>query len=105
MLFRSPLALYVFTKSSGIADRVAGKTSSGSFCHNECIAQFIHPNLPFGGVNNSGFGKSHGQAGFLAFSNEKPFLKQRTGFATTYLFQPPYPAYFGKLIKLLLRWF
>jgi len=100
-----PLALYVFTGSASVADKVASRTSSGSFCHNECIAQFIHPNLPFGGVNNSGLGKSHGQAGFLAFSNEKPFLKQRTGFATTYLFQPPYPPYFRKIIDLLLRWF
>ena len=99
------LAVYVFTGSRRTADTVANKTSSGSFCHNECIAQFIHPNLPFGGVNNSGSGKSHGYAGYLAFSNEKPFLKQRTGFATTYLFQPPYPPYFRKIIDILLRWF
>ncbi len=100
-----PLALYVYSGSRRVVDSVANRTSSGTFCHNECVAQFIHPNLPFGGVNNSGFGKSHGYAGFLAFSNEKPFLKQRTGFATTYLFQPPYPAYFRKIIDILLRWF
>ncbi|MBY0434695.1 MAG: aldehyde dehydrogenase family protein, partial [Cyclobacteriaceae bacterium] len=74
-----PLALYIFSKSSAFREYVMSRTSAGGVCINECVLQFTHPNLPFGGVNSSGIGKSHGFYGFQAFSNEKPVLKQRGG--------------------------
>jgi aldehyde dehydrogenase (NAD+) len=37
--------------------------------------QFVHGNLPFGGVNNSGIGNSHGYFGFKAFSHERAVVK------------------------------
>ena len=36
----------------------------------------MNPDLPFGGVGYSGYGKYHGEAGFKALSNAKPvFIK------------------------------
>ncbi len=73
------LALYLFTKDSKVQEKILSETSAGGVCVNDCGIHFFHHNLPFGGVNNSGIGKSHGHYGFLAFSNEKPILKQRGG--------------------------
>ena len=66
-----PLALYIFSNRGSFRKAILSQTSAGGVCINDCIMQFTHSNLPFGGVNNSGMGKSHGRFGFLAFSNEK----------------------------------
>ncbi|HWA32985.1 MAG TPA: aldehyde dehydrogenase family protein, partial [Cyclobacteriaceae bacterium] len=85
-----PLALYIFSSRKTFKEYILKNTSAGGVCINECILQFTHPNLPFGGVNNSGIGKSHGFFGFLAFSNEKPILRQKSGWSGPYLLHPPY---------------
>ena len=100
-----PLALYIFDRDDDFREKVLSSTSSGGACINDCVLQFAHSNLPFGGVNNSGIGKSHGHAGFLAFSNEKPVLKQRRGLALSYFFYPPFSAAMRKRIEPILRWF
>ncbi|GHM99947.1 aldehyde dehydrogenase [Cytophagales bacterium WSM2-2] len=100
-----PLALYVFSNNKSFIEKILSETSAGSVGVNECVLQFTHPNLPFGGVNNSGLGKSHGRYGFIAFSNEKPVLKQKSGFAMSYFLQPPYTSFRKKMVSLLLRWF
>jgi len=85
-----PLALYVFSKDKSNIDKVMNQTSAGGSCINECLLHVGHPDLPFGGVNNSGIGKSHGHFGFLEFSNARAVLKQRVGFTGFKLFYPPY---------------
>jgi aldehyde dehydrogenase (NAD+) len=100
-----PLSLYVFSASRQFCESVAKQTSSGSVGFNECLVQFLHPNIPFGGVNHSGMGNSHGFFGFQAFSNEKSVVRQKSGYATSYLFHPPYKSWFGRLMKILFRWF
>jgi aldehyde dehydrogenase (NAD+) len=100
-----PLALYIFTNQKSFREKILAQTSAGSVGINDCVLQFSHPNLPFGGVNNSGLGKSHGRYGFLAFSNEKPVLKQKRGFSMAYLMHPPYTNFRRKLVALMLRWF
>jgi len=100
-----PLALYVFSNQKSFREKILTQTSAGSVGINDCVLQFSHPNLPFGGVNNSGIGKSHGRYGFLAFSNEKPVLKQKRGFSMAYLMHPPYTNLRKKMVDLMLRWF
>lgn len=100
-----PLALYFFGNDKRELQRVKQQTSSGSICINDCAIQFLHHNLPFGGVNNSGIGKSHGYYGFLAFSNEKPVVRQRNGFTSFLLFYPPYTRGVQGLINWLLKLF
>ena len=100
-----PLALYIFSNSRKFRESVLSKTSAGSVVINDCVLQFTHPNLPFGGVNNSGIGKSHGQYGFMAFSNEKPVLRQKNGFSSLYFLYPPYTSGMKKIVDILLRWF
>lgn len=51
-----------------------GATRSGSVGVNLSVIQFIHANLPFGGIGASGQGTAHGFAGFAAFSDTRPVL-------------------------------
>lgn len=100
-----PLALYIFSNRKSFQSRVMRETTAGSACINDCVLQFTHPNLPFGGVNASGIGKSHGKYGFMAFSNEKPVVRQRSGFSSTYFLHPPYTARVKRMIDMMVKWF
>lgn len=100
-----PLALYIFGTNKAEINRIKNETSSGSVCINDCAIQFLHPYLPFGGVNTSGIGKSHGYFGFQAFSNEKPVLRQRNGFTAFRLFYPPYTPGVQRMINWVLKLF
>ena len=100
-----PLALYVFSENRKEQERILRETSAGGVCINDSGIHFLHHNLPFGGVNNSGIGKSHGYYGFLAFSNEKPVLRQRRGLTTIRAFYPPYTARSKKIMEWFLRLF
>ena len=99
-----PLALYIFDNSKE-TNEILEKTSSGNAVINDCVLHFLHNYLPFGGVGNSGLGKSHGYYGFLAFSHEKGVLKQRVGFNNVTLLRPPYDLKAKKIIDSLIKWF
>ena len=99
-----PLALYLYTKSSANKKKVLKSTSSGGVCINDNVIQFSHLNLPFGGVNNSGIGKSHGHYGFLEFSHEKTVLHQRIGITGVSFFYPPYTNFVKKVVDLVTRY-
>lgn len=100
-----PLALYIFSNNKDTIKRVLKETSSGGAVINDCALHFLQNELPFGGVNNSGIGKSHGYFGFLAFSNEKAVLRQRIGMTATKPLFPPYGIISQKIIDSLLKWF
>lgn len=100
-----PLALYFFGNDPEAINKVLTETSSGNAVINDCVLHFLHNELPFGGVNNSGIGKAHGHFGFLAFSNEKGILKQRVGINNTSLLKPPYGTQAKQIISSLIKWF
>lgn len=100
-----PLALYGFSKDQDVINRLFNETSSGGAVANDCVLHFLHHELPFGGVNNSGIGKAHGHHGFMAFSNEKAVLKQRIGLTASKPLFPPYGVAGKKIIESLLKWF
>ncbi|MFM8912066.1 MAG: aldehyde dehydrogenase family protein, partial [Flammeovirgaceae bacterium] len=100
-----PLALYVFSNRQLFIRKVLSSTSAGTVCINECVIQFTHANLPFGGVNNSGIGKSHGYYGFMEFSNQKPILKQMNRFSSTSMLYPPFTGKVKILVNLMLKYF
>jgi aldehyde dehydrogenase (NAD+) len=69
-----PLGLYVFTEDEEVAERIFEATNSGDACVNDCAVHPLVPELPFGGVGNSGMGKYHGHWGFEAFTNARGVL-------------------------------
>lgn len=96
-----PLALYIFSQKKKEYSKILQRTSAGAACINDCGIHFFNHNLPFGGVNNSGMGQSHGYSGFLTFSHEKPVLKQMNRFSGFSVFYPPYTA----KVRWLMDWF
>lgn len=99
-----PLAMYIFSEESFFADYLLEHTSSGTAVINDCVLQFGHPGLPFGGVNSSGIGKAHGHFGFLAFSNEKAVLKQKTGLTSSKILYPPYGFKEKKILGFFMKY-
>src|SRR5215510_6553501 len=69
-----PLGLYVFTEDEDVAERILESTNSGDACVNDCSVHPLVPELPFGGVGNSGMGKYHGRWGFESFTNARGVL-------------------------------
>ncbi|MEX0664241.1 MAG: aldehyde dehydrogenase family protein [Acidimicrobiia bacterium] len=96
-----PLALYVFSKSTAVADRVLEQTSSGGACVNATMFHVAVPTLPFGGVGPSGMGAYHGRSTFETFSHAKSVLRKgvRPDPALAY---PPYTSTKDKLLRKFL---
>lgn len=94
------LAMYLFSHRKKNIEALITGTRNGNVTVNDCGAHFYNGELPFGGVNNSGIGKSHGIFGFQEFSNARGILYQTRWFATTDYFMPPYG---GKLAKWMLE--
>jgi len=83
-----PLALYLFTRDRELEDKVLCETSSGGVCLNDVILQLASPELPFGGVGHSGFGRYHGKASFTTFSNNKSVFRQTNLFDLKFRYPP-----------------
>ncbi|WP_071885847.1 aldehyde dehydrogenase family protein [Hymenobacter sedentarius] len=98
-----PLAQYVFSGNAENRRYLLENISAGGAGVNETVLHFAHPELPTGGVGNSGLGKAHGHSGFLAFSNEKGVMRQRVGFTGIKAMYPPYTPRVRQLISLLVK--
>jgi len=97
-----PLALYIWSRNKANTRRLLMQTSSGGACVNHCVAHFVHGNLPFGGVNNSGIGNAHGEYGFKAFSHERAVLRS-SPLMLIKLFFPPYTKGRTSLIRAVVN--
>jgi len=98
-----PLALYAWSRDPRTVDDLRSNTSSGSFCVNLCMQQFVQHNLPFGGVKTSGMGSAHGFHGFKAFSHERAVMSAGPVSALKLLF-PPYDAAKRRLSRWLIKY-
>ena len=97
-----PLSLYVFSRDRSTANRVLRRTSSGSACINTAIVQLAVPDLPFGGVGESGMGAYHGRRGFDTFSHLKSVLEKPTKPDPPLLY-PPYKKLRERLLRRILK--
>lgn len=73
-----PLAAYLFSDSNAIKERFLHEIPFGSGAINDCVMQVTNPNIPFGGVGNSGMGRYHGKYSFECFSHFKGVLDKPT---------------------------
>jgi aldehyde dehydrogenase (NAD+) len=87
-----PLALYIFTTAGGTAI-------------NDTLIHCSHPNLPFGGVNNSGIGSGHGYFSFKEFSHERAVMKQWNPKSSIENMYPPYTGLKKKMIEFVMKYF
>jgi aldehyde dehydrogenase (NAD+) len=100
---QKPLALYIYSRNSTNIDKVLTKTVSGGACVNHALMQFLHGNLPFGGINNSGIGNAHGHYGFKAFSHERGVVRTQFSFAATLFSAGEVPMLIRQAIKAAFK--
>lgn len=100
-----PLVAYIFSTSKKHIRRLQNETASGAVCINHTLVYLFNPELPFGGVNNSGFGKSHGYFSLREFTYERAIFHQRLPFSVADMLRPPYNGFKRWLIEFSLRYF
>lgn len=98
----NPLALYVFARDAKAICEIVASVPSGDVVVNDVAVHFVHPYAPFGGVRQSGIGKSHGKAGFEAFTHPRTVLEQ-PGFSLLGLLYPPYTPRVRRLARFAAR--
>ena len=100
--FPSPLALYIMSNNKDNTKYFLDHTVAGGTCINELMLTSVNPHLPFGGVNNSGVGKTGGKHSFMDFSNQRGVIKRKYGNSIKLIY-PPFNKqifkYFQKVIK------
>ncbi|MFN7955727.1 MAG: aldehyde dehydrogenase family protein [bacterium] len=101
-LGRFGLSASVWSKDLAKARRIAERLEVGSVVINDCLLAFGIPNLPFGGVKESGFGRSHGEEGLIEMSRVKTVVEDRFGFKREFFWFPYHPRTYD-IIKIALK--
>ncbi len=94
----NPLAFYLFSEDREAINYWKQLPFGGGAINNATI-HLANPDLPFGGIGNSGMGNYHGKFGFDTFSHHKALMKSSTWFDL----KQKYPPYSLKGFKLLKR--
>ncbi len=97
-----PLAMYINSSKEKNIKYFMDNSSAGGTVINDCVIHYGHTEIPFGGVNNSGIGKSGGIWGFTEFSNQRAVMRQK--FGTFKMIYPPYTPFVTKLIKFFVKY-
>ncbi len=96
-----PLALYAFTGSKATRRRIADEVPAGGVVFNHIAMHVLVPQLPFGGVGESGTGAYHGEWGFWTFSHRKSVLSKAVKPDPRFM----YPPYTERAVALMRRLF
>lgn len=75
------LCASVWTGSRKRGEDVAGKLRAGGVSVNDALASYAIASLPFGGVGESGFGRSRGLDGLMEVTRAKSVVTDRLGLA------------------------
>lgn len=97
-----PLALYLFTGDRGEQEDILRTISFGGGCINDVLVHAGNPELPFGGVGESGMGAYHGRHGFESFSHRKSVVRNNT-FLDLPLRYAPWGRFKDKAFRLFLN--
>lgn len=96
-----PLALYLFTASKEVEQKVLKEISFGGGAINDTVTHLATPYMGFGGVGESGMGRYQGIESINTFSHSKSILKKSTLIDLPFRY-PPYETSI-KLLKMILR--
>ena len=97
-----PLALYVFSNDKEFSENIIRRYRFGGGVVNDTIIHLTNPNLPFGGIGNSGYGSYHGKSSFDLFTHKKSIVKRKMWLENNLRYAP----YKNKLnlIKKILKY-
>lgn len=96
-----PLAFYYFTTSKKNEAYAIRTVSFGGGCINDTIIHLSNPNMPFGGVGESGMGQYHGKNSYDTFTHQKSMMK-KSNLVDVYLRYPPFKKHL-KILKKVMR--
>ena len=99
---KNPLAFYVFSQNKKFINSIMKKYPFGGGVVNDSIIHFTNPELPFGGIGNSGIGGYHGKHSFELFSHKKSIVKRSFWFDLPQRYAP-YPKSLSLLKNILKR--
>jgi aldehyde dehydrogenase (NAD+) len=94
-----PLALYVFAENKRVVNDVLDHTTAGGVTVNGTLLHLTNPNLPFGGIGESGMGAYHGISSVRLFQHMKPVLARGTKLDPSL----PYPPYTDRKAKIFRK--
>jgi aldehyde dehydrogenase (NAD+) len=97
-----PLSFYLFTRNKNLQEKVLAEVPFGGASVNDCLVHLANPELPFGGVGESGMGAYHGKQSFEVFSHKKSVLRKPFALDATMRY-PPYTAFNLKLIRFFMK--
>lgn len=95
-----PLALYVLNDDSSESERLLRRFSFGGGASGDTLVHVANPQLPFGGISESGHGSYHGKWGFQAFSHSKSLVLKSYAMDLAVRY-PPYGDAWKKMKGLL----
>ncbi len=95
-----PLALYFFTTSKKRERYVMKNASFGGGCVNDTVIHLTNPNMPFGGVGESGMGRYHGKNSYDTFTHQKGVIK-KSNLLDINLRYPPFENHLSILKKIM----
>ena len=81
-------------------DNLIENNKFGGCVINDTLIHYINPNLPFGGIGDSGMGAYRGKFSFNTFSHQKPVLRKKNMIDIPFRYGP-YPKSFNFIRKIL----
>ena len=96
-----PLAVYAFSGSKAVRKRIVDEVPAGAVVFNHIAMHVLVPQLPLGGVGDSGMGGYHGEWGFQTFSHRKSVLSKSAKPDPRFV----YPPYTQRALALMRRMF
>ncbi len=98
-----PLCKYCFAREGAVAEGYMRRVVAGMGCINDTMMQAANPEVPFGGVGESGFGAYHGVRGLLEFSHVCGTLHQPlSSLLDPYFRYPPYTPHKARMLAAVL---
>ncbi|MHA2173175.1 MAG: aldehyde dehydrogenase family protein, partial [Candidatus Kariarchaeaceae archaeon] len=107
-----PLALYIYTQNKKVKEHFLQNLSFGGGMVNDSVIYYLHPQVPFGGIGDSGMGNYSGKYTFDTFSQARPVIEaggiiDRTSekLGVKFFRYPPYNSTKIRLLRLMHRTF
>jgi acyl-CoA reductase-like NAD-dependent aldehyde dehydrogenase len=99
---RYGLGASIFARDKADQERLVREIKAGGVVVNDCLSHYGMPSLPFGGVKESGIGRTHGAEGLREFCQVKSVLVDRFG-PKRELFWFPTPGWLAAALERLTR--
>ena len=97
------LNAYIFSSDLNRANELAQKIEAGGIMINDVIANYAHLEAPFGGMKESGMGRTHGEDAITQFCHTKYVQTERVSSFSKELWWYPYSEKLYRLMKFSTR--